>query len=208
MLLDKLQTIKLRPVIFAVHSWIGLIVGIAISIMGLTGSGIVFMHELDHTLNPALMHVEAQGKPQSIDLNLAPVTRSHPNLAIDSIQLPKTNSDPVVVTIETAQGERQEIYINPYTSTILGERIWEKSIIGFMHTLHYTLLAGKTGQIVAGVEGLLFLVVSLTGMLLWTGWRRLKTGLRIRWHDRKFLDFDLHNVGGFVSGLFLILGVK
>ncbi len=66
MLLDKLQTIKLRPVIFTVHSWIGLIVGIAIAIMGLTGSGIVFMHELDHTLNPALMYVEAQGQPQSL----------------------------------------------------------------------------------------------------------------------------------------------
>ena len=33
MLLDKLQTIKLRPVIFTVHSWIGLIVGMAIAIM-------------------------------------------------------------------------------------------------------------------------------------------------------------------------------
>ncbi len=205
MLLDKLQTIKLRPVIFTVHSWIGLIVGIAIAIMGLTGSGIVFMHELDRTLNPALMHVVPQGQPQSIDLNLAPVIQSQPNLAIDSIQMPKTSSDPVVVMMKTAQGERLETYVNPYTSTILGERIWEKSIAGFMHTLHYTLFAGNVGQIIVGVEGLLFLVVSLTGMLLWTGWRRLKTGLRIRWHTWKFLDFDLHNVGGFVSGLFLIV---
>jgi uncharacterized iron-regulated membrane protein len=205
MLLDNLQTIKLRPVIFTVHSWIGLVVGIFLAIMGLTGSGIVFMHELDHTLNPALMHVVSQGQPQSIDLNLAPVIRSHPNLAIDSIQLPQTSSDPVVVMMKTAQGERLETYVNPYTSTILGERIWEKSIVGFMHTLHYTLFAGNVGQVVVGVEGLLFLVVSLTGMLLWTGWRQLKTGLRIRWNSRKFLDFDLHNVGGFVSGLFLIL---
>jgi uncharacterized iron-regulated membrane protein len=205
MLLDKLQTIKLRPVIFTVHSWIGLIVGIAIAIMGLTGSGIVFMHELDHTLNPALMHVVPQGQPQSIDLNLAPVIRSHPNLAIDSIQLPKTSHDPVMVSMKTAQGERLEIYVNPYTSKILGERIWEKSIVGFMHTLHYTLFAGNAGQIAVGVEGVLFLVVSLTGMLLWTGWRRLKTGLRIRWNSPKFLDFDLHNVGGFVTGLFLIV---
>jgi uncharacterized iron-regulated membrane protein len=205
MLLNKLQTIKLRPIIFTVHSWIGLVVGVFLAIMGLTGSGIVFMHEFDHTLNPALMHVVPQGQPQSIDLIIAPVIRSHPNLAIDSIQLPKTSNDPVMVSMKTARGERLEAYINPYTSTILGERIWEKSIVGFMHTLHYTLFAGNVGQIVVGVEGLLFLVVSLTGMLLWTGWRRLKAGLRIRWNSRKFLDFDLHNVGGFVSGLFLIL---
>jgi uncharacterized iron-regulated membrane protein len=139
MLLNKLRTIKLRPIIFTVHSWIGLIVGIFIAIIGLTGSGIVFMHELDHTLNPTLMHVEAQGQPQSIDLNLAPVIRSHPNLAIDSIQLPKTRNDSVMVMLKTAQDERKQIYINPYTSTILGERIWEKSLVGFMHTLHYTL---------------------------------------------------------------------
>lgn len=205
MLLDKLQTIKLRLVIFTVHSWIGLIVGIAISIMGLTGSGIVFMHELDHTLNPALMHVVPQGQPQSIDLNIAPVIRSHPNLAVESIELPKTSSDPVMVVMKTAQGERQETYVNPYTSQILGERIWERSIVGFMHTLHYTLFAGKIGQIAVGVEGLLFLLVSLTGMLLWTGWRRLKTGVRIRWNSPRFINFDLHNVMGFWSGLFLIL---
>lgn len=205
MLLDKLQTIKLRPLIFTVHSWIGLVVGIFLAIMGLTGSGIVFMHEFDHTLNPALMQVEAQGQPQSLDLNLAPVVRSYPNLAIDSIQLPKTSSDPVMISIKTVQGERQEIYVNPYTSKILGERIWEKSIVGFMHTLHYTLFAGNAGQIAVGVEGVLFLLVSLTGMVLWTGWRRLKTGLRIRWNSPKFLDFDLHNVGGFVTGLFLIV---
>ena len=88
MLLDKLRTIKLRPKIFTIHSWIGLIVGIFIAIMGLTGSGIVFMHELDHTLNPALMHITPQGQLLAIDLIIAPVIRSHPNLAIDSIELP------------------------------------------------------------------------------------------------------------------------
>ncbi len=205
MLLDQLQTIKLRPLIFQVHSWIGLLIGVFIAIMGLTGSGIVFMHQLDHTLNPALMHVEPQRQPQSIDLNIAPVIRLHPNLAVESIELPKTSSDPVMIMMKTAKGERLETYINPYTSQVLGERIWEKSIIGFMHTLHYTLFAGKVGQIAVGVEGLLFLVISLTGMLLWTGWRRLKTGLRVRWDSSKFLNFDLHNVAGFLSGLFLIL---
>jgi uncharacterized iron-regulated membrane protein len=205
MLLDRLQTIKLRPLIFQVHSWIGLLIGVFIAIMGLTGSGIVFMHQLDHTLNPALMHVEPQGQPQSIDLNIAPVIRLHPNLAVELIELPKTSSDPVMVMMKTAKGERLETYVNPYTSQILGERIWEKSIVGFMHTLHYTLFAGKIGQIAVGVEGLLFLMISLTGMLLWTGWRRLKNGLRVRWDSSKFLNFDLHNVAGFLSGLFLIL---
>jgi uncharacterized iron-regulated membrane protein len=204
-LLDQLRTIKLRPLIFQIHSWIGLIVGILIAIIGLTGSGIVFMHELDHTLNPALMNVEALGKPQSIDLNIAPVIRSHPNLAVESIQLPKTNTDPVMVVMKTAQDERLETYVNPYTSQILGERIWEKSIVGFMHTLHYTLFAGKIGQIAVGVEGLLFLFVSLTGILLWTGWQRLKNGFRIRWNSPKFLNFDLHNMFGVFSGLFLML---
>ena len=205
MSIDRLKTIKLRPILFTIHSWIGLLVGVFIAMIGLTGSGIVFMHQLDRTLNPALMQIEAKGRPQSVDLNIAPVVRSHPNLAIESIQLPQTDTDPVMVTIKTLQDERQEIYVNPYTSQILGERIWEKSIVGFMHTLHYTLFAGKIGQIAVGVEGLLFLIASLTGMLLWTGWRRLKAGVRIRWNSPKFINFDLHNVVGFLAGLFLIL---
>jgi uncharacterized iron-regulated membrane protein len=199
---------QVRRWIFQLHSWIGLGLGILFAIIGLTGSAIVFMHELDRQLHPALMQVQPQGELKPLHEMIAPAISGHSQLSLKAIQLPKHDSAPAIAIMGAPTGERLEIYVNPYTGKVLGERIWERSPLGCLHTLHYTLFAGKIGRIAVGVEGILLLIVTLTGILLWTGWRRLKSGWRVRWNSPQHLAFDLHNVGGFmVSLLLLILAV-
>ena len=48
--------------------------------------------------------------------------------------------------------------------------------------IHMTLLAGKVGEIVVGICGLLLLILCLTGLTLWTGWRKLIPDFKIRWN--------------------------
>ena len=196
---------KLRQWFVPIHRWLGLVLGIFIAIMGLTGSAIVFMHELDRTLNPGLMQVEAQGQIQPLDAIVASVVRSHPNLQVDWIKLPQKGDEPVMVAMKTLSGQRLETYIDPHTATVLGERIWERSIVGLMHTLHHDLLLGNVGLYAVGAIGIGFVLVSCTGILLWSGWRRLKSGGTVRWHVPRLLNFDLHNVSGFASGVLLLV---
>jgi uncharacterized iron-regulated membrane protein len=118
---------KLRHWFVQIHRWLGLIIGIFIAIMGLTGSAIVFMHPLDRQLNPALMQVTPQPQQQPLDRIAAPVVRSHPDLKVNWIKFPATERDAVMVTMETSSGQRLETYVDPYTAKVLGERIWERS---------------------------------------------------------------------------------
>jgi uncharacterized iron-regulated membrane protein len=102
-------------------------------------------------------------------------------------------------------GQRLETYVDPHTATVLGERIWERSIVGLMHAIHHDLLLGNVGLYAVGAIGIGFMLVSCTGILLWSGWRRLKAGVTVRWHVPRLLNFDLHNVSGFVSGVLLLI---
>jgi uncharacterized iron-regulated membrane protein len=188
-----------------IHRWLGLVIGIFIAIMGLTGSAIVFMQPLDRQLHPALMQVVPQGQRQPLDRIAAPVARVHPDLNINWIKFPPTDRDAMMVAMETSSGQRLETYVDPYTAKVLGERIWERSPIGFAHTVHHDLLMGSVGIWVVGGVGIVMLVVSLSGVVLWTGWRRLKSGVTVRWHVPRLRNFDLHNVVGFGSGALLML---
>jgi uncharacterized iron-regulated membrane protein len=202
-MLDQIRKIKLRPLFFRVHSLLGIGLGIFLIVMGLTGSAIVFMQPLDRQLNPGLMQVVPQGQPQTLDRIVATVSRSHPDLQVSWIKFPETDRDTVMVAMETAKGERLETYVDPYRAQVLGDRIWERSPVGFAHSVHHNFLMGDVGLLMVGGSGIVLLLVSLSGMALWTGWRRLKSGVTVRWGTPRLRNFDLHNVVGFSSGIFL-----
>jgi uncharacterized iron-regulated membrane protein len=72
--------------------------------------------------------------------------------------------------------------------------------------MHYELLAGQIGIVVAGIAALLLFVLSLTGIMLWPGWRKLVAGFKIKWNAHlKRLNFDLHKVVGIITATFLAM---
>ena len=71
---------------------------------------------------------------------------------------------------------------------------------------HVSLFAGEVGEIVVGLCALLLMLLSLTGLILWTGWRNTAHGFKIRWNaSLPRLGYDIHNVWGFYSNVFLIV---
>ncbi|MEI1377933.1 PepSY-associated TM helix domain-containing protein [Nostoc sp. UHCC 0926] len=73
------------------------------------------------------------------------------------------------------------------------------------YLLHYTLLGGDIGYNFVGIIGLLMFFMSITGIILWPGWRRLISGFKIKWNAHpKRVNFDVHKVAGFVAAVFLI----
>ena len=50
------------------------------------------------------------------------------------------------------------------------------------------------------------LILSLTGLVLWPGWRKLVTGFKIKWQAHiKRVNFDIHKVVGVVAVVFLAM---
>jgi uncharacterized iron-regulated membrane protein len=202
----KKHSMKFRNLILKLHSSIGIVVGLLLVVISLSGAGIVFHEEMDHALNRSLWYVTPQSEQVSLDAMIASVQANHPDLPVGFIQSPKTPKESYVFNQQTSHERRLQTFVNPYTGEILGSRLWEYSFTGFLYTLHHDLFIGKVGQITVGVVGGLLLLMAVTGILLWTGWRKLITGFRIRWHaPLPLISYDLHKTGGIVSSIFLTI---
>lgn len=120
------------------------------------------------------------------------------------IRFPKTPEDTYNFGVNLPDANRLEVYVNPYTAEVLGSRVWERSPIGFLHTLHYTLFLKAPAHMAMGFVGVLLLLTTLTGTLLWSGWRNLKIGFKIRIKaPAPLLNYDLRNVGGILTTILL-----
>jgi uncharacterized iron-regulated membrane protein len=198
---------KFRNRLLTLHGFVGILGGILLAIMGLTGSAIVFHQELDHALNPQLMKVIPQGTPVSIDAVLQSVQSHLPkNSRLESIRIPRTPEETYQLGLKAKPDTLSEMFIHPYTGEFLGVRQSKQTIISMLYAIHHDLFAGTLGLYLVGLSGLILIAQAITGLILWTGWRKLASGVRIRWRAPiRLLSFDLHNVGGFVSNLFLLI---
>lgn len=100
------------------------------------------------------------------------------------------------------------VFVNPYTGKVLGERLERSTYYRFLLNLHYRLLAEDIGVKIAGIAGFLLLVLSFSGLILWSGWRKLISGFKIKWNAHpKRVSYDLHKVAGVVTAVFLVIVV-
>jgi len=104
----------------------------------------------------------------------------------------------------------ETVYVDPYTGEIVGEGATPvDEFFGSVMRLHRFLwLPTEIGRPIVGVATLIYVVISLTGLLLWlprtaAAWRRKstwKTALNVRVRRGGWpLVFDLHNALGFYS---------
>ena len=154
---------KIRKLIVKVHGVIGIVVGLLISVVSVTGSAIVFQTELDTWLNRSLFQVTPQVQVVAIDQVLNVVQTAYPKFPLSFIQVPKTPDTSYIVNQKLPDEQRLQTFVDPYTGKILGSRVWERSIIGFMYAVHHNLLAGLMGQIVVGVAGSGLLLMTISG---------------------------------------------
>jgi uncharacterized iron-regulated membrane protein len=211
-----------RKVWLDVHLWLGLVLGLFLSIFGLTGSILVFHAEINELLNPALLTVSVPetrpaykplaelfqaGKaamPESAEHTFA----NYPRNAEAALKMHFTQP--------AADGGSAswEVYVNPYTAEVTGKRLmstpdslFPKTFIGFVFELHYALFMGEDiGYKVVGLMGALLIISVLTGLIVWwplTGqWGKALTVKRKASIER--LNFDLHKTFGFYTTVILI----
>jgi uncharacterized iron-regulated membrane protein len=205
-----------------VHLWLGLLLGLFLSIFGITGSILVFHAEIDDLLNPAQLTVaEPETAPDYKPLAelFQAGKEAMPESAEHTFANYPRNAEAALkmhFTQPAADGasESWEVYINPYTAEVTGKRLMSTSdspfpltFIGFVFELHYALFLGENiGYKVVGLMGALLIISVLTGMIVWwplTGqWLKAVTIKRRASAER--LNFDLHKTFGFYSTLVLL----
>ena len=94
-----------------------------------------------------------------------------------------------------------QIFIDGYTGRIVGTRA-TPTLLSQIRQLHLRLLIGKTGDTVVSCAAivLVFLVFSGTDL----GWPLKRVTVNFRASLRR-ISFDLHNVAGLYSAVFLLV---
>jgi uncharacterized iron-regulated membrane protein len=209
-----MNTKSVRNWAFYCHRYLGLGVGIIAAIIGITGSILVFYPELDAmTIRWQFGSIQPQGNP-------LPVTTLFNKVQMAFANQPKwklsgyypsftAHPDPTLpagISLVDAKEVWLDVMVNPFTGEVLGSRQWDGSFFDFIFKLHYQLLAGDAGTYVVGVLAFLMIVLSITGIMLWPGWRKLISGFQIKWNAHpKRLNFDLHKVIGVTVVSFLAI---
>lgn len=190
------------------HRVIGIVVALLMIIIGITGSILVF----DKEVNSAI-HLQANKvTPVGVRIALSQVTeiiqQQYPDGRIQRIMLPMDANEPyhLVVEEKLEKDNKTDIYVNPYSGEILASYQRDNSFIKIINQLHTKLLAGKVGSVIVGLSGVSLLILSITGAMLWNGWKKLAAGFKVRWSSKwRILNYDLHHVGGFISAFLLII---
>ncbi|MDQ1834758.1 PepSY-associated TM helix domain-containing protein [Massilia scottii] len=227
----------MKPAIRFVHLWAGLIFGTILVVLGLTGSALAWMHELDVLLNPTLLQVAPPpGMARGAPMRVAPATVQaaterllrDPHYGRPSqLMFPERAGDVFVAWYRdpTQQASTwnvavsRQVMLDPATLAVTGERTWggfafsRPQLMSTLFHIHRYLVAGDTGKTVIGVTGVALLLLSVTGIVLW--WPRMtasaiKGALTVR-HGGNWprFNFQLHRAGGFFAApVLLVLAVS
>lgn len=195
--------------LWQIHSVLGLIAGLGLLVIGLTGSALVFRNEIDALAAPDIMRVEptAAGRLPWKDLAAA-AERAWPDHDITGFG-PRTDPGLADLVYLKKKGgdEFQAGTLNPYTGTALsGPLTPEKTFTGLLLELHYTWFADHTGMLITGIFGVLLCLLGVTGVWIYRGF--WKTIFTLRWkRGARILFSDLHKFTGITSVAFnLLLG--
>jgi uncharacterized iron-regulated membrane protein len=194
--LHRQQSVFLRRALFQVHLWTGVLTGLYVFVVCITGAALVFRIDLQRTLHPDLFTPSADGPPADPVAVMETVRSAYPAGRLSGVDAPTTARPTYLAYVSS--GERfLTLLLDPVTATLLGE-LPERSLVRTIQDLHFDLLAGRTGRVVNGIGACWMVVLAATGLVIWwpgtTGWRRgFTVDFRRNW---KRVNWDLHSATG------------
>ena len=188
---------SLRGFVLQVHLWLSLVLGVVILIVCSSGAALVYRHDIDRALHPALYQVT----PGDVgwDAVWHAARSRYPNLEDILIRGPV---DRRVYQVEIGDGLLpRAMHIDPGSGRLLGEHEPSRTLAGRLFILHFNMFGGDAGHAIVGLAGIVLVVIVVSGVWLWwPPFKRFAFGFRVRWRRPAFvLNYDLHRVAGIVS---------
>ncbi len=199
---------RLRSLLFWLHLTCGVVAGVVILIMSVTGVLLTYQRQITAWADTRGYHIEPGPQRLSPDAIVARVAELRPDLSPTAVMVRSEPTAPVSLTV----GAGRQLFVDPYTGAVLGEGNGQgvRAFFRVMVEWHrYVAASGASrplGRAVTGASNLAFLFIVVSGLFLW--WPRswkwpalrnitwFKGGLR-----GKARDFNWHNTIGFWSAI-------
>ncbi|QCR23792.1 PepSY domain-containing protein [Pontibacter sp. SGAir0037] len=200
-----------KKIIGKLHLWLGFASGLLVLFLGITGCILAFQKEIENATQP-YQFVEAQ------ETALLPPSKLK---AIADLELPGLKAHSVSYT----KGKASQVsyfsfdpeyyhivFLDPYTGQVLKVKNMDQDFFRIVIMGHYYLwLPPHIGQPILATATLLFVILMITGLVLW--WPKNKAARKqrfsIKWNAKwRRVNYDLHNVLGFYMtwiGIFIAI---
>ena len=185
-----------------VHRWTSLICSANLLILCVTGLILVFHHEIEHLMGEGLDTTHTEGQARLPLQSLVDIAQK-----ADPARVPKLVSfdpeDAVANYIYIgAPGVRdfedgRWVILNSHTGENQILKQPEETLTGFLLKLHVDLFTGFAGQMFVGVMGILFVVSTVSGLVVYGPFmKKLAFGLLRFGRGPRIANIDLHNLFG------------
>jgi uncharacterized iron-regulated membrane protein len=191
-----------KKAVLKIHLWLGLLSGLVILLLGITGCILAFQKEIEGATQ-TYRYVAAQPK------DFLPPSRLK---EIGAAQLPgkhlhavlyegREKAAQVIFYQFEPDSHYYVVYLNPYDGSVLKVKNMNRDFFRQVIMGHYYLwLPPHIGQPIVASATLIFVVMMLSGLVLW--WPKNKSARKqrfsIKWNARwRRVNYDLHNVLGF-----------
>ena len=193
--------IWLRRMLFQVHLWSGIGIGLYVLMISLTGSVLVYRNELYRAATPAPIVSTASGPRLSDEQLTAEAVRVYPGYRVVDIRRARNPDQAVDVSLKRGEEVNVRLF-DPRSGRDVGPSV--STGIRFVTNLldlHDNLFAGDAGRTVNGVGAIAVLTMALSGLVIWwpgaRTWRRSLTLHRgVGWQRQ---TWHLHSMIGFWS---------
>ena len=173
---------QVRRTLFTIHMWVGLILGILLALLGLSGSLLVYDEQVANLLDKRPQALTAgMPLPLSMSQSIARDAASGKGIQEGQMQiiLPEQPRQAISVRFNGISGmgnvpgapRRQGLllFIDPVSGQVLGSRtVALPGLLTFAHQLHGNFLMSRDlGRPFVGWLGLAMCILGLSGLVLW-----------------------------------------
>lgn len=197
------------------HLWLGLISGLIVFIVSITGATYVFEKEIRSLYEP-WKFVQPQQQafllPTQLTANAQAILKDKKPT---SILYGQRNESANVTVANRDKGTSLIVYLNPYTGKVIhSEKKSRKNSSDFFRFVlnghRYLWLPKAIGSQIVGAGVLMFVILLISGLIMWWPKKWIKSirdkSFKIKWNASfKRVNYDLHNVAGFYVFLILLM---
>lgn len=201
---------------YVVHKWTSLICTAFLLMLCITGLPLIFHHEIEHLMGD---EVEAPAMPAgspmaSMDRVTAAAVEGKPGHRVrylfwDQGDHPNITFVGTAPSADAPEDEVRYMPVDSRTAEVLKEAEEPGGFMYVMFKLHVDMFAGLPGMLFLGFMGLLFVVATISGVVLYAPFmRRLSFGTVRRDRTARTKWLDMHNMLGVITLMWvLVVGI-
>ena len=192
-----------KKIFFQLHKYLGLVTGIVVFVVAITGCCWAFKEEIESLLDDSVQ-ISLQDQPILTPTEAKTFAKEvFPNQSIHGV-LFEHGAQPVEVIFYDAEPEfYQSVFLNPYSGEVIEVKDHMSGFFAFILKGHIRMwLPKEIGEQLVSVSVLIFLLIIISGIVVWFPKKRKNLGQRLKFKWKKTTkwkrkNYDLHAITGF-----------